>query len=598
LSVLTRVLLISLAFLSVIAVTVAFWGAGRTGKVAIPVPQIQAVVFDPYSDPSLNGYKLYRDAFMAKDWVTLENLAMLREDYVAYRAALTLTQQPGFPPLQLLSYYRRLLELRIADPLDKTEGPALLVHYALVAESAGSYEEALRAYQEALPLPQAIEGLKRLQTDPYKLANTLLQARRYQDVLEVLGDKVAPSLEAPAYLNTGEYEAALDAYERWLSEVPGSPEAIKGKAWSLFYLGKNEEADAIFATFLEANPSNPSALYGRGLIARRAGNIDAAVAYLRQTGDSDDVWLATGYLEARERYKDALPLYMQLAKGGSSLADDGAYRAYVLATRLGDTTTAEEAKTLLPSNSFFTFKLGVPLSFNMTSQLETVSTPEIETSALLAQVGDDDAAVGELLFALRRSTNPSEKVSMAEALQRLGEYRQSWRVAEDLKAQGFNDARLWQLSYPRAYGVDVLSEAAKHGLEPALLWAIMRQESAFYPKAISRSNAKGLMQVVPSTWDWLAELQKEAPGDPFSTSTNIRYGAFYLQWLLNYLGGDTELVMVSYNRGQGYIKRLFESEYVAKNKDELYREIDTLEAREYLQRVMMNYQIYKGLYKN
>jgi soluble lytic murein transglycosylase len=106
------------------------------------------------------------------------------------------------------------------------------------------------------------------------------------------------------------------------------------------------------------------------------------------------------------------------------------------------------------------------------------------------------------------------------------------------------------------------------------------------------------MQVIPSTWDWLAELQEEAPGDPYSPATNIRYGAFYLRWLLDYLEGDTELVIASYNRGQGYIKRLFESEYVAQSKDELYREIDSLETREYLQRVVMNYEIYKQLYKN
>ena len=102
--------------------------------------------------------------------------------------------------------------------------------------------------------------------------------------------------------------------------------------------------------------------------------------------------------------------------------------------------------------------------------------------------------------------------------------------------------------------------------------------------------------MVPSTWNWLAELQKETPGDPFNVATNIRYGTFYVQWLLNYLQQDLELVMVSYNRGQGYIKRLFESSFVAGNKDDLYREIDTLEAREYLQSVMVNYQIYKYLY--
>ncbi len=584
--------------LSITLVTVAFWMRGQAGKVDIPVPQVQAVVFDPYSDPLLSGYRLYRDAFMTQDWVTLENLAMLRDDYVAYRSALTLTQQPSFPPLQLLSYYRRLLELRITDPLDKVEGPMLLASYAAVAESAGSFEEALRAYQEALPLPQAIEGIKRLQTDPYKLANTFLQARRYRNALEALGDRTAPSIEAPAYLSIGEYEASLDAFGRWLTEVPSNAEALRGKAWSLFYLDRNDEADALFASLLEAEPTNASALYGRALIARRANDIDGAVSYLQQTGDSDDLWLATGYLEARERYADAIPIYMQLAREGSSLADDGAYRAYILATRTGDTANAAEAKALIPGNSFFAFKLGASVSLSSSGQLETVTVPALQVSDLLAQVGDEEAAVGELLFALRRNTTPSEKVSIAERLQDLGEYRQSWRVAEELRAQGLDDARLWQLSYPRAYSVEVLSEAERQGLEPALIWAIMRQESAFYSKARSTSNAQGLMQVIPSTWDWLAELQKEAPGNPYSPATNIRYGAFYLRWLLNYLGGDTELVIASYNRGQGYIKRLFESEYVAQDKDELYREIDALETREYLQRVTMNYEIYKELYKN
>ena len=65
---------------------------------------------------------------------------------------------------------------------------------------------------------------------------------------------------------------------------------------------------------------------------------------------------------------------------------------------------------------------------------------------------------------------------------------------------------------------------------------------------------------------------------------------------MNYLDDDTELVVSSYNRGQGYIKRLFESPVVGQDKDELYREIDAF-AREYLQRVVVNYEIYKALYR-
>ncbi|MGL4610463.1 MAG: transglycosylase SLT domain-containing protein [Trueperaceae bacterium] len=592
-----RVFLIALTVLSVLAVTAALW-IRQAGRLKIPIPEVQAVVFDPYSDPRLAGYKLYRDALMVNDWITLENLAMTRNDYVAYRAALSLTQQTGFPPLQLLSYYRRLLELRIDDPLDKVEKPQLLVAYAAVAEQAGSFEEAIRAYHEALPLPSAIEGLKRVQTDPYKLARLFVDKRRYQDALESLGERSAPALEATIHLNLDNYEIALGASERWLAEVPGDREALRIKAWSLFYLGRNEEADALFATVLETEPSHPDALYGRALIAKKADNIDAAVTYLRQSKDSENLWLATGYLESKERYADALPLYLELGKLSGSFADDGAYRAFVLANRLGDTASAEIAKTLLPQDSFFSLKLGLPLSLTTTAQLEPVRTPDMEIAELLANVGDVEAGIGELLFALRRSSSPAEKLSLAELLQQLGEYRHSWRAAEELRSQGIQDARLWKLSYPQAYSTEVIAEAARHNLEPALLWAIMRQESAFYPQAISRSNAKGLMQVIPSTWEWLAELQKETPGDPFDPATNIRYGAFYLQWLLNYLQSDEELVIVSYNRGQGYIKRLFESSYVAGNKDELYREIDALEAREYLQKVTLNYEIYKQLYPN
>ncbi|MFA5595799.1 MAG: hypothetical protein WDA15_11000, partial [Trueperaceae bacterium] len=51
-----------------------------------------------------------------------------------------------------------------------------------------------------------------------------------------------------------------------------------------------------------------------------------------------------------------------------------------------------------------------------------------------------------------------------------------------------------------------------------------------------------------------------------------------------------------YNGGQGYVRRLFESEWVAEDKDEFYREIDQPETREYLQRVYENLAVYRVLY--
>jgi soluble lytic murein transglycosylase len=124
----------------------------------------------------------------------------------------------------------------------------------------------------------------------------------------------------------------------------------------------------------------------------------------------------------------------------------------------------------------------------------------------------------------------------------------------------------------------------------------MRQESAFYPRAISVADAQGLMQVIPSTWTWLAELRQETPGDPFDPATNVRYGVYYLRRLMDRFDGDLELVVAAYNRGQGYISRLYQGSVVNSDRDEFYRFIDAFETREYLQIVMHNYQVYRLLY--
>ena len=211
-------------------------------------------------------------------------------------------------------------------------------------------------------------------------------------------------------------------------------------------------------------------------------------------------------------------------------------------------------------------------------------------------MNDADAAVGELLFALREAPDEATTVAIAETLQAYGEFRQSQRAATAWLREGSENVRTWRVAYPRAYPEIVEAEARHWEVEPALVWAIMRQESAFYARAVSSSNAQGLMQVIPSTWTWLAELLKENPGDPFDPAANIRYGTFYIRWLLNYKQGDIELAVTSYNGGQGYIRRVFNAAPINGNKDEFYRFIDRNETRDYLQKVMLHYVIYRTLY--
>lgn len=589
-----------LVFVFVLAL-LSWWALGRTYRAnQIPVPHIQAQLVDPYAAPELSAYQSF---FVALEHSDKESLKALAEgkDYLAYQAASALAYDPDLSALERYSYLKRLAALRVPEPIDRDGNRHFALELAHAAEAAGLLDEALGYLPEALPLEAAITSLKRLQPDPYRQANSFLNAALYQEVLLALDGRTAPSLEAPAYRRLNEFSKAIDAYDRWLAEVPGHIEASLGKAWAHYALGEYQTAETLFASV-----AAKEARYGQALANKSLGNIDQAVSLLEQTGDVEDLWLAAGYLELAKRYSESIELYLKLAKTTSKIADDAAYRAYVLATRLGDAGRQSQALAQLSQDSFFALKLGNPLAVPKEQRIASASPAVLRLAQALARAGNREAAIGELIFALRNSESLEESLSIAEYLQAYGEYRQSQRMVSLLfygshAATVKQDYRAWRLVYPRAFEADVLAAAQKYGLEPALLWAIMRQESAFFPRALSRSNAKGLMQVIPSTWDWLAELQKEQPGDPFDIATNIRYGAFYLDWLRRYFAGydgDQELIIASYNRGQGYIKRLFESEAINGQKDDLYREIDALETREYLQQVSLNYYIYKELYQD
>lgn len=557
----------------------------------IPRLKVEVAILDPLADELLAGYRTYRNALKAGDMERLEELAMADDSFLAYRAALTVARNWSLPAAARLPYYGRAQELRIQDALARQENRAFLLEVASIAEAAGDTDVAIRNYQEALPAAEAAAALTRLEDDPYRLASLFLSARMYGAALEALGPLSAPSIEAPARRALGEYAAALEAYEEWLTLEPNNGEALSGRAWSRFYLHDNEAADAAFAELPGSN-----ALYGRGLLANRAGDIGAAAGFLDGSGEPAHLWLATDLLERAGREAEALPFYLRLARGSSIYAGQAAFRALLLGERLGDEAVQQQARSLIRPGSFWALVLGEPLVLPAAEDApEPVMLPAVELAAALARVLDEDAAVGELLFALRAATEPEEIITLAQTLQAYGEYRHSRVAAERLLDSHGDDRRVWRLAWPEAFPEAVRREAAAHGIEPEWVWAIMRQESAFYPLAVSSSNARGLMQVVESTWDWLAELQKEEPADVFDEEANIRYGAFYLRWLSNYFDGDLELATASYNRGQGYIRRLLESEEVDGDREELYRQIDAQETRNYLERVIVNWHIYLGL---
>ena len=109
--------------------------------------------------------------------------------------------------------------------------------------------------------------------------------------------------------------------------------------------------------------------------------------------------------------------------------------------------------------------------------------------------------------------------------------------------------RLW---HPLRYQAIVLGHARNYRLDPALLAAVIYQESKFDPNARSSRGAVGLMQLLPDTAVGIAERtggRSFTVSDLYDPEINVRYGAWYLRHLLDKYGSE-RLALAAYNAGQ------------------------------------------------
>jgi soluble lytic murein transglycosylase len=147
-----------------------------------------------------------------------------------------------------------------------------------------------------------------------------------------------------------------------------------------------------------------------------------------------------------------------------------------------------------------------------------------------------------------------------------------------------------RIRYPLRYAEYVRVHAREHQLDPALLAAVIYQESKFRPSAQSPSGAIGLMQLTPSTAQGIAIRtggHKFVTSDLYDPELNIRYGAWYLANLFDKYHSE-RLVLAAYNAGQGNVDR-WQSEGVG---------IQFPETAAYVQRVEKLKRIYAKAWRS
>lgn len=100
-----------------------------------------------------------------------------------------------------------------------------------------------------------------------------------------------------------------------------------------------------------------------------------------------------------------------------------------------------------------------------------------------------------------------------------------------------------------AYRDEIAAAARAHGVEEAIVRAVIHAESAFNPTAVSHAGAQGLMQLMPAT------ARRFGVSDSFDASQNISGGVKYLSWLLRRFNGNLTLAAAGYNAGEGAVDR-------------------------------------------
>lgn len=134
----------------------------------------------------------------------------------------------------------------------------------------------------------------------------------------------------------------------------------------------------------------------------------------------------------------------------------------------------------------------------------------------------------------------------------------------------------------------ITQNATRNNLDPDLVLALIRQESAFNESARSKANARGLMQVLPSTGRLLARnagVTRYTVTKLYHPETNIALGTRYLAELLRQYDGKVELALAAYNAGDNRVDRWLQ-EFGDVDMAEFVERIPFSETRNYVKQVM------------
>ncbi len=416
---------------------------------------------------------------------------------------------------------------------------------------------------------------------------------RYFSKLYPNDGKAAEALHVAVglYESTGQKARARETLDRLRKSYPSS------------YYGR-------MATYKSAWRFNEAGQYNRGVtelkraVSRSRRTDDAALFYLadtyRRMGSDSNYQLLSNELQILNPYSFYVapriePSFRRpLTTSTGKVALDGEYGLLVFLTTV---TERKEAARITVSEAV--------AEVNGDIAMDDAVKECLQRGEWFLEVGFRDWGERELDAARRHCLDsPVALLDLGSIYDRYGMPWQSIRLYQRVK-----DSIHWKkrqqyaselryLMYPVPYPVQVLENAARSDLPPHLIYAMIREESRFDRRAVSRVGALGLMQLMPDTARRVArelempEWTEESLMDP---EVNLAFGVWYAASLAEALGGDYLKMLAGYNAGPANAKRWFNGSG-KRSTIEIVDGIDYKETRLYVQRIVESANVYHSLY--
>lgn len=371
---------------------------------------------------------------------------------------------------------------------------------------------------------------------------------------------------------------------------PFADEAGFYLGWLPLQAGRLEEAVAAFDRFARHHPRSrrrDEVLWFKGfslLRLQRYAEARGALDELTRQFPRSSLLPQARYWATRARQLDAAPPEAMARAYAELIAlFPGNYYAALAAERLRE------------------LGLEVPEAFpDRPRDLAPAPSDLVKKAHALAAAGLFSDAGDLLELEMSQVRSAEDALRLGHALLRAGEYGSAHAIANRMlwpQAFGQRSGEALALFFPRAYRSAVESEAAAHAVDPHLLWAIMRRESAFRPDVRSHANAMGLMQIIPRTAAQIARhkaLPEPSVEQLYAPALNVKLASWYVSELLKRFGHPV-LAAAAYNAGPPAAARWLES-----GKDlplDLFVEhISYRETRGYVKQVVADWLNYRQLY--